>query len=130
MPERIRLSRAKGWRKPEGAVVVSRPSTWGNPWRVGGAYPWDDNRAMTAADAVEVYRYAMDTPHGRSLIRAELAGKDLACWCPLDQPCHADVLLELANSDLPHGADDCATRAEAAGVPTVRIGADGREVKR
>jgi hypothetical protein len=27
----------------------------------------------------------------------ELAGRDLACWCPLDQPCHADVLLELAN---------------------------------
>lgn len=30
-------------------------------------------------------------------IRAELAGRDLACWCPLDKPCHADVLLELAN---------------------------------
>lgn len=27
----------------------------------------------------------------------ELRGKNLACWCPLDQPCHADVLLELAN---------------------------------
>lgn len=32
-------------------------------------------------------------------IRAELAGRDLACWCPLDQPCHADVLLEIANGD-------------------------------
>jgi hypothetical protein len=31
-------------------------------------------------------------------IRAELRGKNLACWCPLDAPCHADVLLELANS--------------------------------
>lgn len=30
-------------------------------------------------------------------IRAELRGKNLACWCPLDQPCHADVLLEIAN---------------------------------
>lgn len=30
---------------------------------------------------------------------AALRGKDLACWCPLDQPCHADVLLELANAD-------------------------------
>lgn len=33
----------------------------------------------------------------RASVRAELAGKDLMCWCPLDQPCHADVLLELAN---------------------------------
>ncbi|WP_019732123.1 DUF4326 domain-containing protein [Mycobacterium avium] len=29
----------------------------------------------------------------------ELAGHDLACWCPPDQPCHADVLLELANQE-------------------------------
>lgn len=34
-PVRIRLSRAKGWRKPEGAIVVSRPSRWGNPWKPG-----------------------------------------------------------------------------------------------
>lgn len=34
-------------------------------------------------------------------IRSELGGKDLACFCPLDQPCHADVLLELANAALP-----------------------------
>ncbi len=29
--------------------------------------------------------------------RRILHGHDLACWCPLDQLCHADVLLELAN---------------------------------
>lgn len=34
-------------------------------------------------------------------IREELRGKNLACWCPLDQPCHADVLLELANNSSP-----------------------------
>jgi len=32
-------------------------------------------------------------------VRRELAGKDLACWCPLSEPCHADVLLEIANGD-------------------------------
>jgi len=32
------------------------------------------------------------------LIRRELAGRDLACWCPLDGPCHADVLLAVANN--------------------------------
>jgi len=35
------------------------------------------------------------------LSKIELRGKNLACWCALDQPCHADVLLELANQD-PH----------------------------
>jgi hypothetical protein len=29
----------------------------------------------------------------------ELRGRDLACWCPLDEPCHADVLLEIANAE-------------------------------
>jgi hypothetical protein len=95
MPERIQLSRRKGWRKPENTVVVARPSKWGNPFRVG------DN-GMTRAQAVAHYRHLFTRPGlageaDRAIIRAELAGKNLACWCPLDQPCHADVLLELAN---------------------------------
>lgn len=46
------------------------------------------------------YDYRMpDHAAFRAAVRAELAGKDLMCWCPLDQPCHADVLLELANGD-------------------------------
>lgn len=28
MPSRIQLRRTKGWRKPEGAIVVARPSKW------------------------------------------------------------------------------------------------------
>jgi hypothetical protein len=126
MPERIQLKRTKGWRKPEGAVVVARPSKWGNPWRVikmkSGGYcyqgrgdiswsadddqPW--TRAQALAMAAQRYRDLMTSPWtGRvqdnnsivaDRIRAELRGKDLACWCPLDQPCHADVLLEVANS--------------------------------
>jgi len=35
----------------------------------------------------------------RKAIRKELAGKNLMCWCPEDQPCHADTLLEIANYD-------------------------------
>jgi hypothetical protein len=31
--------------------------------------------------------------------RRELGGRDLVCWCPIDQPCHADVLLEIANQE-------------------------------
>lgn len=103
-PKRIQLRRTKGWRKPEGAVVVARPSRWGNPFRVGdrvpigrSAEPTRFETVVDAADAVRRYRRWL-----RHIERSEdlvplLRGRDLACWCPLDQPCHADVLLEIAN---------------------------------
>ncbi len=114
MPVRIQRSRAKGWRMPEGAVDVGRPTIWGNPF----VHPTD------VAAAVDAYRrlvsngtssfemgpgklqFAKDR-HPNTLHWAyadyvrehihELRGRNLACWCRLDQPCHADVLLELAN---------------------------------
>ena len=105
-PKRIQLRRTKGWRKPEGAVVVARPSKWGNPYKVGGQMlmtngaGWTQLVTVTRGEAVEMFRrHAVGDlyPFGYNTIRAELAGRDLACWCPLDQPCHADVLLEIAN---------------------------------
>ena len=93
-PRRVRLSRRRGWRKPAGAVVVARPTKWGNPFVV------DDERSR--ADAVDRFTRAI-TRGDITLqfdvadVRRELAGRDLACWCPLDEPCHADVLLRLAN---------------------------------
>jgi hypothetical protein len=92
MPVRVRLERKKGWRKPAGAVVVARPSRWGNPFRIGT----DGDRAQCVARfrvALVSGRLAFDTDD----VRRELAGRDLACWCPSDGPCHADVLLEAAN---------------------------------
>ena len=92
-PHRIQLRRSKGWRKPAGAVVVARPSHWGNPFRFGV----DGDRD----GCVRRYRAAL---LGGELgvtvddVRRELAGRDLACWCPLDVACHADVLLEVANA--------------------------------
>lgn len=97
-PKRIQLRRTKGWRIPEGAIVVSRPSRWGNPYRVG-----DEDQAgepRDAAECVRLFRYSIDhwwPADYVTAVRAALAGHDLACWCPLDQPCHADVLLEVAN---------------------------------
>ena len=84
---RIQLRRTKGWRKPAGAVVVDRPSKWGNPYRV--------SEKVTAEEAVRLFRIWAE--ERRQQIREQLHGRDLACWCPLDQPCHADVLLEIAN---------------------------------
>lgn len=93
-PTRVQLRRTAGWRKPAGTVVVARPSRWGNPWRVA--------QGLTPAQAVARYRAAVGRDADRvAEIRRELAGRDLACWCPLDQPCHADVLLEIANPGRP-----------------------------
>ena len=88
-PKRIQLSRKKNWRKPLGAVVVSRPSKWGNQFIVGTPGVPD------AATAVIYFRRSMEYLDAEDF--AELRGKDLCCWCPLSSPCHADVLLELAN---------------------------------
>lgn len=93
MAKRVQRSRAKGWRKAEGDVYVGRPSKWGNP-----------HRATPPTSAEAVARYRADLLAGRLAVtvddvKRELRGKDLACWCALDAPCHADVLLEIANRE-------------------------------
>jgi hypothetical protein len=91
-PRRVQLRRTKGWRKPENTIVVARPAKWGNPFRIGFYY--------NAARAVAAFRVIMEWPASheiREQAKQELRGKNLACWCPLDRPCHADVLLEIAN---------------------------------
>ncbi len=106
MPERIQLSRAKGWRMPPNTVKVDRSTKWGNPWAV--AKPAFDGRCpIDAQGAVGMFsdmlgddekRLAAGYPC-RSIIDMHLRGKNLACWCPPGSPCHADVLLSLANGD-------------------------------
>ncbi len=106
MPQRIQRRRTKGWRMPVGAVYVGRGTQWGNPIRIGIPGP-DDYIVETREDAVAKYRYEIVQMNGgfvgfnRVWVAEHLRGKDLACWCPLDRPCHADVLLELANQETP-----------------------------
>ena len=156
MAERIQRQRVKGWRMPEGAVYVGRPTIYGNPFqyrdesrglvhfgpkhleRFGREWDYEgrcsgpgshdmwfsaddivktDVRWATREEIVELFRLTLTAPtfgmrmaypsnKGRFLkvdveyIRADLAGRDLACWCPLNQPCHADVLLEIANAEV------------------------------
>jgi hypothetical protein len=90
---------------PPNTVCVNRPTRWGNPYTIGGPiYRFGLETGETvrdAAHAVALYR-ALTTsqPVLADAARRLLAGKNLACWCPPDQPCHADVLLTLANPDL------------------------------
>lgn len=91
-PGRCQLRRTRGWRKPPGAVVVARPTRWGNPFSVAAA----------GSREVAVARYqdwiARPEQAGlREAARRELAGRELCCWCPPREACHADVLLEIAN---------------------------------
>lgn len=106
MPIRVQLSRKKGWRKPEGAVVVSRPSKWGNPYKLD-AYPSGmtlDDRRVHALDCFrrlllgQIEQPAVSLAFTVDDVKRELAGKDLCCWCSLSKGCHADILLEIANS--------------------------------
>jgi hypothetical protein len=131
-PRRIQRKRTKGWRMPEGAIYVGRPSKWGNPfvahdWRASFRAVFLGCRGDQAGRneaAVKLYRLCLTAdlrpidlddrsfmerevltvrpkflPPALAEVRRELRGKDLVCWCPLDRPCHADVLLELANAE-------------------------------
>lgn len=113
------------YRTPYGLARV--PATNGDPWEYEGRisgdgarhdYHWPDGRItehhvryMTRDEIVETFRRALVTPtpqlrlYQRLVgpitvddVRRELAGKDLACWCKSWDPCHADVLLEVANT--------------------------------
>src|SRR5690554_3853785 len=117
MPKRVQMTRQRPWRHEHpDAVIVARPSKWGNPFRAS------KRTKLEATDGLQTLTVAVrprDVEHAVALYRQyltdglfavfgqlraavaddlhELAGRDLACWCPLDQPCHGDVLLEIAN---------------------------------
>ena len=113
-PIRIQRRRAKGWRMPEGAVYVGRGSRWGNPYRVKLSIygRWlvvapvvegsvvidrfgDHNDA--ASLALDLFRERANRGGFAEKAKTQLRGRDLACWCSPGAPCHADVLLDLAN---------------------------------
>jgi hypothetical protein len=98
-PKRIQLRRTKGWRKPEEAIIVSRPSRYGNPHRVGFCPVCGVEHSR--GEAVAEFRAMLDESlELRRKIQEDLRGKDLACWCKLSDACHADVLLSIANNEV------------------------------
>lgn len=85
--ERIQRQRTKGWRMPADAVYVGRPTRWGNPFTLAQHSP---------QEACQLFEQQLQ---GRPQLVADahsvLSGKRLACWCRLDQPCHADTWLRV-----------------------------------
>jgi len=88
-PIRVQVKRQKGFRLPAGALYVGRPTKWGNPFRPGPG--------LTRKQMVAKYRAYLLARDDLVAALPELRGRDLACWCKLDEDCHADVLLDLAN---------------------------------
>lgn len=103
-PKRIQRRRVAGWRKPPNTFCVGRPGYFGNPFTGPGAANayrrWMTNR-MGRAEFMRRKTQPLALFSDKHNVRREvvrLRGKNLACWCPLDHECHADVLLEIANA--------------------------------
>lgn len=112
-PQRVQRKREKGWKMPPNTVSVTRPGPYGNPYTIAGAreagYRGTDAelaqlcvdmfrrdwKAALAASALHPHDPPM--PFGKPVFLGPLRGKDLACWCKPGTPCHADVLIEIAN---------------------------------
>lgn len=112
MPRRIQRKRTKGWRMAPNTVYVGRPTDFGNPFPVdvyGQEDAVDRHRRWITGNMSTLEMSQSSTCHcgqislvtlrhiALNLIARDLRGKDLACWCALDQQCHADILLEIAN---------------------------------
>jgi len=130
VPKRIQRKRSKGWRMPENTQYVGRGTKWGNPLKVVRDHPKDpfgmivvlafedETRWINTGfygDEKDVVLHYSNMIQGKQfkesylqvwsdylskLDFSELKGKDLACWCPLDKPCHADVLIEFINTQV------------------------------
>jgi hypothetical protein len=125
-PKRIQRKRTKGWKMPENTISVTRPGKWGNPFKLIGDMVYVDashrrkilspwvcyyhGGGHTTEDVVKIFRDLIMDLNSHEVELAiverfrwmiyhleELRGKNLACWCKPGEPCHADVLLELAN---------------------------------
>ncbi len=97
-PHRVQLKRTKGWKMPENTVKIDRTTRWGNPFT-----PADSGSVANAVSNHAAWmKGELAAPDGTvpppvDEIRSALRGRHLACWCALDGPCHADLMLRIAN---------------------------------
>ena len=98
LPQRVQLKRSAGWKMPANTLKVDRTTRWGNPFTIAEC----GSAAIAVAQHGRWMRGEIVAPGGvepppRDALRAALGGRNLACWCALNGPCHADLLLMLAN---------------------------------
>lgn len=119
-PQRIQRKRTKGFKLPPNTLCATRPGKFGNPFRVGmyvklgnggdgmTYLACTDKRNATAdytyidttQQAVDIYReYRRRYPLSSELLAQLRAAEWIACYCQLNEPCHTDVLLEIANAE-------------------------------
>jgi hypothetical protein len=100
MPKRIQRRRTKGWRMPPNTRYVGRGSKWGN------CFDWQFYMQTHGVSEREAKQWAKDsfaavwTKYAGGAYKVYLdllRGQDVACWCGLNDPCHGDVLIDLAN---------------------------------
>jgi hypothetical protein len=99
-PRRVQLKRAAGWKMPPGTLKVDRTTRWGNPFTIADC----GSAAVAVAQhgrwmRGEIAAPGAIEPPSRDALRAALGGHNLACWCPIGGPCHAELLLQIANHD-------------------------------
>jgi hypothetical protein len=108
---------------PENTIYVGRPTRWGNPFKAKRGYEKIALRmyrlyvkGQLSKDAMDkilgerkqayhpdaelaIIKWNMDGQVMIHAARKELRGKDVACWCPVGKPCHADILLRIVNKE-------------------------------
>lgn len=117
-PQRIQLRLSKGWRMPPNTVKVDRTTRFGNPFIVSSQGKAIECVYWYGLLICGYHNYSVGIKCGKrqdaayEALKAEkrdgwptLKGKNLACWCRIGAPCHADLLLELANGRVPDLAD-------------------------
>lgn len=94
-PIRVQRKRTKDWKMPPNTIYVGRPTKWGNPYKAGNHH----GLTLSEEKACEFFSIHIHRVEGKiEEIKKELKGKNLACFCPIGTPCHADILLDIANS--------------------------------
>lgn len=114
MPIRLQRSRKKGFKleSPNGLpiVCVTRGTEFGNPFIVGrdgsaqeciekyinSLTPYKGDYSLKSIKNCDMDAFTI-TAMNKTVIKTDLAGKNLACYCKVGDPCHADWLLEIAN---------------------------------
>lgn len=119
-PQRLHLSRRAGFSLQATSQAlnglpakrVTRPGKWGNPFSIADMaerYGLDQDAAQEKAVGLcDAWLHGTldpalspGPPPSRAAIAAELRGYNLACWCRPGTPCHAEVLIALANDPEP-----------------------------